>query len=56
MSRLPTITRWCARDPRTSRGGRPVEVVAESGDGREALELVLRHRPDVALIDWECPA
>jgi len=32
-----------------------VEVVAESGDGREALELVLRHRPDVALIDLGMP-
>jgi len=32
-----------------------VEVVTESGDGREALELVLRHRPDVALIDLGMP-
>jgi DNA-binding NarL/FixJ family response regulator len=32
-----------------------VEVVAESGDGREALELVLEHRPDVALIDLGMP-
>jgi len=31
------------------------EVVAESGDGREALELVLRHRPDVALVDLGMP-
>lgn len=32
-----------------------VEVVAESGDGREALELVTRHRPDVALLDIGMP-
>ena len=31
------------------------EVVAESGNGREALELVLRHQPDVALIDLGMP-
>ena len=32
-----------------------VEVVAESGDGREALELVAKHRPDVALLDIGMP-
>jgi DNA-binding NarL/FixJ family response regulator len=32
-----------------------VEVVAESGDGREALELIARHRPDVALLDIGMP-
>jgi DNA-binding NarL/FixJ family response regulator len=32
-----------------------VEVVAESGDGREALELIARHRPDVALVDIGMP-
>jgi DNA-binding NarL/FixJ family response regulator len=32
-----------------------VEVVAESGDGREALELLARHRPDVALLDIGMP-
>jgi DNA-binding NarL/FixJ family response regulator len=32
-----------------------VEVVAESGDGREALELIGRHLPDVALIDIGMP-
>jgi len=30
-------------------------VVAETGDGREALELVERHRPDIALIDITRP-
>lgn len=32
-----------------------VDVVAESGDGRETLELIGKHRPDVALIDIGMP-
>jgi len=32
-----------------------VEVVAESGDGREALDLISRHRPDLALLDIGMP-
>ena len=32
-----------------------LEVIAESGDGREALELISRHRPDVALLDLGMP-
>ena len=32
-----------------------VEVVAESGDGRETLELIAKHRPDVALVDITMP-
>jgi DNA-binding NarL/FixJ family response regulator len=32
-----------------------VEVVAESGDGREALDLIAQHRPDVALLDVGMP-
>jgi DNA-binding NarL/FixJ family response regulator len=32
-----------------------VEVVAESGDGRETLELIGKHRPDVALLDIGMP-
>ena len=32
-----------------------VEVVAESGDGHEALELIDRHRPDLALLDIGMP-
>lgn len=32
-----------------------IEVVAEAGDGREAVELVRRHHPDVALLDIRMP-
>lgn len=32
-----------------------VDVVAEAGDGREALELIIKHRPDVALLDIGMP-
>jgi DNA-binding NarL/FixJ family response regulator len=32
-----------------------VEVVAETGDGREALELIRKHRPDVAFVDITMP-
>ncbi|MGX4734440.1 response regulator [Kitasatospora griseola] len=37
-----------ARDPQ-------VEVVAEAGDGREALVLARLHRPDVVLLDIQMP-
>lgn len=33
-----------------------LEVVAETGDGREALELIQKHRPDVALLDITMPS
>ncbi|MFI9582392.1 response regulator [Streptomyces sp. NPDC052236] len=32
-----------------------IEVVAEASDGREAVELALKHRPDVALLDIRMP-
>ncbi|HKI32153.1 MAG TPA: response regulator transcription factor [Gemmataceae bacterium] len=32
-----------------------VEVVAEAGDGREALSLIAAHRPDVVLMDIMMP-
>ena len=32
-----------------------IEVVAEAGDGHEAVELVRRHRPTVALLDIRMP-
>ncbi|MFF3672186.1 response regulator [Microtetraspora malaysiensis] len=37
-----------ARDPN-------VEVVAEAGDGHEAIALARRHRPDVVLLDIQMP-
>jgi two-component system, NarL family, nitrate/nitrite response regulator NarL len=32
-----------------------IEVVAEAGNGREALEAIRRDDPDVALVDYEMP-
>ncbi|MFD7643702.1 response regulator [Kitasatospora sp. NPDC059795] len=32
-----------------------IEIVAEAGDGREAVELVRQHRPDVAVLDIRMP-
>lgn len=32
-----------------------IEIVAEAGDGREALEKVREHRPDVAVLDVRMP-
>jgi two-component system nitrate/nitrite response regulator NarL len=32
-----------------------VEIVAEVADGREALERIQEHRPDVALLDYKLP-
>jgi len=32
-----------------------IDVVAEAGDGREALAAVREHRPEVALVDHEMP-
>jgi DNA-binding NarL/FixJ family response regulator len=32
-----------------------IEVVAQAADGREAVELVRRHRPDIALLDIRMP-
>ncbi|MEU0534370.1 response regulator [Amycolatopsis tolypomycina] len=33
-----------------------IEVVAEAGDGGEAVRLALEHRPDIALVDVQMPA
>ncbi|MEU8194364.1 response regulator transcription factor [Microbispora amethystogenes] len=32
-----------------------VDVVAEAADGREAVDLALRHRPDICLLDVRMP-
>jgi two-component system, NarL family, response regulator len=32
-----------------------MEVIAEAGNGREAVEAFRRHRPDVVLMDYELP-
>ncbi|WNE96701.1 response regulator transcription factor [Streptomyces luomodiensis] len=32
-----------------------IEIIGEAADGRQALELVARHTPDVALIDLRMP-
>src|SRR5438876_329674 len=32
-----------------------IEVVAETGNGREALELIRKHVPDIALVDITMP-
>jgi DNA-binding NarL/FixJ family response regulator len=32
-----------------------IDVVAEAGDGHQAVELVRRHRPDLALLDIRMP-
>jgi len=32
-----------------------VVIVAEAGDGREALQLIEKHRPDIALLDITMP-
>src|SRR5690348_14964378 len=33
-----------------------VEIVGETGDGREALEMIRRHQPDVAFLDITMPS
>ncbi|WP_308312050.1 response regulator transcription factor [Streptomyces albipurpureus] len=37
------------------QGSAGLEVVAEAGDGRQAYEAVVRHRPDVVLLDVRMP-
>ncbi|WP_031083444.1 response regulator transcription factor [Streptomyces sp. NRRL WC-3549] len=37
------------------QGREDADVVAEAGDGREAYEMAVRHRPDVILLDVRMP-
>jgi two-component system nitrate/nitrite response regulator NarL len=32
-----------------------IEVVAEAGTGREAIDAIREHRPDIALVDYQMP-
>jgi two-component system nitrate/nitrite response regulator NarL len=32
-----------------------IRIVGEAGDGREALEVIAREKPDVALVDYQMP-
>lgn len=40
---------------RALRASGQVEVVAEAGDGRTALDEIVRHQPAVALLDYKLP-
>jgi len=40
----------------SSLNGMAIEIIAETGDGREALELIRTQRPDVALLDITMPS
>lgn len=40
---------------RLTVGGTPIEVIGEATDGREALEMVERLKPDVVLMDVLMP-
>lgn len=60
---MPKISILLADDHRMVRGGfrsllekiPSVEVVAEANDGREALELIKKHRPQIILMDIAMP-
>ena len=57
------LTVILADDHRLVRGGvrsllesvPGITVVGETGDGREALDLIAKHRPDIALLDVTMP-
>jgi DNA-binding NarL/FixJ family response regulator len=63
MSAMPKIRVLLADDHKLFRAGirsllrtlDDIEVVAEAGDGREALRLAVAHRPDVVLMDIMMP-
>lgn len=59
----PVIRVFIAEDHTIVRDGlvaiisqeRDMQIVADAGDGREAIELWRRHRPDVTLMDLRMP-
>jgi DNA-binding NarL/FixJ family response regulator len=63
MNAMPKIRVLLADDHKLFRAGirsllqtlDDIEVVAEAGDGREALRLAAAHRPDVVLMDIMMP-
>ena len=63
MSAMPKIRVLLADDHKLFRAGirsllqtlDDIEVVAEAGDGRDALRLAAAHRPDVVLMDIMMP-
>ncbi len=63
MSAMPKIRVLLADDHKLFRAGMrsllqtldDIEVVAEAGDGREALRLAAAHRPDVVFMDIMMP-
>jgi DNA-binding NarL/FixJ family response regulator len=63
VSARPTIRVLLADDHKLFRAGirsllrtvGDIDVVAEAGDGREALRLIEAHRPDVVLLDIMMP-
>jgi DNA-binding NarL/FixJ family response regulator len=63
VSARPTIRVLLADDHKLFRAGirsllrtvADIDVVAEAGDGREALRLIEAHRPDVVLLDIMMP-
>src|SRR5437016_142232 len=63
MSTMPAIRVMLVDDHKLFRAGirsllqtlSEVEVVAEAGDGREALRLIEAHRPDIVLMDVMMP-
>jgi DNA-binding NarL/FixJ family response regulator len=60
---MPTIRVLLVDDHKLFRAGirsllqtvSDIEIVAEAGDGREALDLIAGHRPDVVLMDILMP-
>src|SRR6185295_7213884 len=48
-----TLLRQALRTLLTAQGD--VEVIQEAEDGREAVELAEKHRPDVVLMDTQLP-